>query len=31
MMSQKTWLYIYENAQLNSIYIGIAGNMERVF
>ncbi|WP_326503489.1 hypothetical protein [Rothia nasimurium] len=31
MMSQKTWLYIYENAQLNSIYIGIAGSIERVF
>ena len=30
-VSQKTWLYIYENAQLNSIYIGIAESMERVF
>lgn len=30
-VSQKTWLYIYENAQLNSVYIGIAESMERVF
>lgn len=25
------WLYIYENKELNSIYIGIADSMERVF
>lgn len=30
-VSRKTWLYIYENTQLNSVYIGIAESMERVF
>lgn len=25
------WLYIYENANLSSIYIGIADNMQRVY
>lgn len=27
----KCWLYIYKNKQLNSIYIGIANSMERVY
>lgn len=30
-MSSECWLYLYENRELRSIYIGIADKMERVF
>lgn len=30
-MGSQCWLYIYENREQKSIYIGIAGNMERIF